>query len=231
MNQCVKEKMDYRLLAGAAVKLVIGVVLIGLLLFLPAGTLGYIQGWILIGVLFLPMLAVGIVMAFKSPDLLRKRLNSKEKEGGQKAVVALSGMMFLAAFVLAGLDRRFGWTSVPEWGVWTAVSFFLLSYLMYAEVLRENAYLSRTIEVQEGQKVIDTGLYGVVRHPMYAATVIMFLSMPIILGSLISLAVMSLYIPLIVVRLLGEEKILEASLPGYIEYKSKVRYRIIPYLW
>ena len=223
--------MDVRLLAGAAVKLVLGIVLVGLLLFLPAGTFRYVHAWLLIGVLFVPTLIVGIVMACKSPDLLRKRLNSKEKEGEQKAVVALSGLMFLAAFILAGLDFRFGWTHVPDWGIWTALGLFLASYLMYAGVLRENAFLSRTIEVQEGQKVIDTGLYGVVRHPMYAATLVMFLSMPLILGSLISLAVMSIYIPLIIVRLSGEEKILTASLQGYVDYKKKVRFRIIPYIW
>ena len=223
--------MDAKLFAQAIGKFLAGLVITALLVFVPAGTADYRNGWIFIILLFAPMFAAGLVMMFRSPELLRKRLNAREKEGEQKTVVALSGVMFLAAFILAGLNFRFGWIVMPDWTVWAAAALFLASYLMYAEVLRENAYLSRTIEVQEDQKVVDTGLYGVVRHPMYSATVFLFLSMPLILGSPISFAVMLLYIPIIVKRIKNEEKVLAEGLPGYTEYMEKVRYRLVPFIW
>lgn len=223
--------MDAKLFAQAIGKFLAGLVITALLVFVPAGTADYRNGWIFIILLFAPMFAAGLVMMFRSPELLRKRLNAREKEGEQKTVVALSGVMFLAAFVLAGLNFRFGWIVMPDWTVWAAAALFLASYLMYAEVLRENAYLSRTIEVQEDQKVVDTGLYGVVRHPMYAVTLFLFLAMPLILGSPISFAVMLLYIPIIVKRIKNEEKVLAEGLPGYTEYMEKVRYRLVPSIW
>lgn len=219
------------LLLNAVIKYVSGIILLGLMLFLPAGTLSYWGGWRFMGLLFLPMLILGCVLFVRSPKLLSKRLNAKEKESAQKGVVAVAGLVFMAAFVLAGLDFRFGWTSVPKWLVWSSAVIMLLSYGMYAEVMRENAYLSRTIEVQQGQKVIDSGLYSIVRHPMYTATVIMFLAMPLVLGSLVSFAVMLLYPIAIVVRILNEEKVLSEGLEGYKEYKKRVRYRLIPFIW
>lgn len=220
-----------KLMASASIKFLMGLVLVGLLLFLPAGTIHYPCGWLLVAVLFVPMFIAGVVMLFRSPELLQKRLDGKEKEVEQKSVVALSGVMFIAAFVVAGLDFRYSWTVMPSWAVWGAVAVFLLSYIMYAEVLRENAYLSRTIEVQENQKVIDTGLYGIVRHPMYSATVLMFLSMPLVLGSLPSFVIMLAYIPIIVKRIKNEEVVLLKGLDGYDGYCKKVRYRIVPFLW
>ena len=224
-------RINMQLLAGALTKYLMGLVMFGLLLFLPAGTMSYWNAWVLIAALFGPMLILGIVLLVKSPDLLAKRLASKEKESQQKTVVALSALMFLASFILAGLDYRYGWTSLPSWMVWTATGVLLLSYLMYAEVMRENAYLSRTIEVQDNQKVIDTGLYGVVRHPMYSATVFLFLSMPLILGSMMSFVVMLVYIPIINARIKNEEKVLSEGLLGYKEYKQKVRNKVIPFIW
>lgn len=224
-------KADIGLLASAGIKLLMGLVLVGLLIFLPAGTMHFFNGWLLVVVLFVPMLIAGVVMALFSPALLRKRLNAKEKEREQKSVVAFSGIMFVAAFVVAGLNFRYAWMVMPSWVVWCAVVFFLLSYLMYAEVLRENAYLSRTIEVQEGQRVIDTGLYGIVRHPMYTATILLFLSMPLVLGSLPSFVIMLAYIPLIVKRIRNEENVLREGLDGYDEYCRKVRFRLLPYVW
>lgn len=212
-------------------KFLMGVLLVGLLLFLPAGTMHFWNAWVLLGTLFVPMFIAGIVMMAYSPDLLRKRLDGKEKESEQKIVVALSGLMFLASFIAAGLDFRFGWTHVPDAVVWASASVLLLSYIMYAEVMRENAYLSRTIEVQEDQKVIDTGLYGIVRHPMYSATIFLFLSMPLILGSLVAFVIMLAYIPIINARMKNEEKILSEGLTGYKEYMQKVKYRVIPYIW
>ena len=223
--------MDKQLFSQAIAKYLAGVVLVGVLIFLPAGTLNFRNGWILMAILFVPMFCAGMVMLYKSPDLLRKRLNAKEKEMEQKTVVALSGLMFLAAFILAGLNYRFRWTTLPDAVIYISAGLFLLSYVLYAEVMRENAYLSRTIEVQEDQTVVDTGLYGIVRHPMYAATLLLFLSMPLVLGSLPSFAVMLAYIPIIVKRILNEEKVLEEGLKGYKEYKEKVRYRIIPFVW
>ncbi len=218
-------------MASAGIKFILGLVLVGLLVFLPAGTMDFFNGWLLIAVLFVPMLIAGVVMAISSPGLLRKRLNAKEKESEQKSVVAMSGIMFIAAFVVAGLNYRYAWIVMPSWAEWSAVALLLLSYAMYAEVLRENAYLSRTIEVQEGQKVVDTGLYGIVRHPMYLATILLFLSMPLVLGSLPSFVIMLAYIPLIVKRIRNEEKVLLEGLGGYEEYCKRVKYRIIPFVW
>lgn len=212
-------------------KLLMGLLLLALLLFLPAWTLHYPQAWLFLGILFIPMILVGIVLFVKSPELLEKRLDAKEAESEQRTVVALSGLMFLAAFILAGLSFRFGWLMLPFPVSIAAAVVFLAGYAMYAEVLRENTYLSRTIEVQEDQKVIDTGLYGVVRHPMYLATVILFLAMPLILGSVLSFLIMLLYIPIIAKRIRNEEQVLEEGLPGYPEYKEKVKYRLIPFLW
>jgi protein-S-isoprenylcysteine O-methyltransferase Ste14 len=223
--------MDKGLFIQAMTKLLGGLVLVGLLLFLPAGSLHYWQAWLLIGILFVPMLMAGLVMMGRNPDLLRKRLNAKEKESEQKTVVALSGLLFLASFVVAGLNWRFRWCVLPDWAVWAAAGVFVLSYLLYAEVLRENTYLSRTIEVQENQKVIDTGLYGIVRHPMYMATTVLFLSMPLVLASPISFIIMLGYLPVIAKRIRNEEKVLEEGLEGYSEYKKKVKYRILPLIW
>ena len=223
--------MDKNLFFQAICKFFLGLALVAALLFLPAGTLRYWNGWLLIVLLFAPMFVAGLVMLRRSPGLLRKRLNAREREGVQKRVVALSGTMFLAAFLLAGFNYRFGWLLLPDWLVWAAAAAFLLAYAVYAEVLRENAYLSRTIEVQEGQKVIDTGLYGVVRHPMYAATLFLFLAMPLVLGSPLSFAVTLLYIPIIAARIRDEERVLEAGLPGYAEYRTRVKYKVIPHVW
>jgi len=223
--------MSIKLFVSAICKFSLGVVLIGALLFLPAGTLSFSYGWLLMGILFIPMFVAGIVMMIKNPELLSKRLNAKEKEGEQKTVVKLSGLMFIAGFVLAGLDFRFGWLPLPPWVSVIGAVLFLLAYAIYAEVLRENTYLSRTIEVQEGQKVISTGLYGIVRHPMYSATLLLFVSMPIVLGSVIAL-VPFLFYPLIIgKRILNEEKVLSEGLDGYCEYKDKVKYRLIPFVW
>ncbi|MBQ3743329.1 MAG: isoprenylcysteine carboxylmethyltransferase family protein [Bacteroidales bacterium] len=212
-------------------KFLLGVVIIGALLFLSAGSLRYWQGWLLMGILFIPMFCAGLVMVVKNPELLRKRLNAREGEKEQKTVVRFSGLLFFAAFVIAGLNWRFGWCVLPDWAVWVSAGLFLVCYLLYAEVLRENTYLSRTIEVQENQKVIDTGLYGVVRHPMYMATTVLFLAMPLVLASPISFLIMLLYIPLIAKRIKNEEKVLEEGLVGYKEYKQKVKYKVIPFFW
>ena len=220
--------MDAKLLTQALAKVSLGIVLMGLLLFLPAGSFRYWQGWLLMGILFVPMFIAGFVMLFKNPDLLRKRLNAKEEEKEQKTVVALSGLLFI---VVAGLNWRFRWCVLPDWAVWVAAGLFLLCYLLYAEVLRENTYLSRTIEVQENQKVIDTGLYGIVRHPMYMATTVLFLAMPLVLASPISFLIMLLYLPLIARRIKNEESVLEEGLEGYKEYKTRVKYRVIPFIW
>lgn len=220
-----------KLLMNAAVKLVCGLLLSLLLLFAPAGTWNYPGGWLFIGLLFLPMLILGLALYLKAPELLKKRLNMKETQKDQVWVVALSGVLFIAGFLAAGFDFRFGWTRVPGWLVWIAAVVQLGSYGLYAEVLRENAYLSRTVEVQEGQTVIDTGLYGIVRHPMYTATILMSLAIPLILGSWISFAPMLLYPAIIIRRIHGEEAVLEEGLPGYREYQQKVRWRLIPYIW
>ena len=223
--------MDIKLFFQALTKFLLGAVIFGLLIFLPAGSLHYWQGWLLMGVLFVPMFIAGIVMMVKNPELLRKRLNAKEEEKEQKTVVVLSMLMFIAAFVVAGLNWRYQWIVLPDWTVWLAAALFLFGYVLYAEVLRENTYLSRTVEVQEDQKVIDTGLYGIVRHPMYTATIILFLSMPLILASPISFLIMLLYIPLITKRIRNEEAVLEEGLKGYREYKQRVKYKVFPYIW
>lgn len=223
--------MNKSLLTQALIKSVSGLLLICILIFLPAGSFSFWQGWLFIGILFIPMLIAGVILMRKNPDLLRKRLDAKEKESEQRTVVAMSGFLFLAAFIIAGLNWRFGWWLIPDWAVWVAAGMFLCSYVLYAEVLRENTYLSRTIEVQKGQKVIDTGLYGIVRHPMYMATIILFLSMQLVLASPISFFIMLGYIPVIAKRINNEEHVLEEGLDGYKEYKEKVKNKIIPGIW
>ena len=223
--------MNKSLLTQALIKLVSGLLLICILIFLPAGSFSFWQGWLFIGILFIPMLIAGVILMRKNPDLLRKRLDAKEKESEQRTVVAMSGFLFLAAFIIAGLNWRFGWWLIPDWAVWVAAGMFLCLYVLYAEVLRENTYLSRTIEVQKGQKVIDTGLYGIVRHPMYMATIILFLSMQLVLASPISFFIMLGYIPVIAKRINNEEHVLEEGLDGYKEYKEKVKNKIIPGIW
>ena len=223
--------MDNKLFFQALSKFLIGLIIICILLFIPAGTLNYPNGWLFIALLFIPMFFAGIIMLFKSPNLLRKRLNAKESEDEQKTVILVSGIMFLLAFILAGLNFRFGWFKLPTVVIIIASVIFLLAYIMYAEVLRENEYLSRTVEVSENQKVIDTGLYGIVRHPMYSATLLLFLAMPLMLGSLYSLAVFLAYPFIIAKRIRNEEELLEKELIGYREYKQKVKYRLIPFIW
>ena len=220
-----------KLAISALIKFTVGLALVGLLLFLPAGTLSYANGWLFIGLLFLPMLLLGIVLLIRSPKLLEKRLGVKEKENTQKGVVAASGLLFIAGFAVAGLDFRFGWSKMPLWVVIVASVVLLISYALYAEVMRENAYLSRTVEVREGQKVVDTGLYGIVRHPMYAVTVWLFLSIPVVLGSWWACLCFLPYVALIVIRIINEEKLLLAELEGYEEYKKRVKYRLLPFIW
>ena len=220
-----------KLLTEALAKFTCGLLLVGLLIFLSAGTLTFPYGWLLIGLLFGPMLIAGFVMLTKSPELLKKRLDAKEKQLAQKGVVAFSGLMFIAGFVVAGLDFRFGWSAMPAWVVITASVLFLIAYALYAEVMRENVYLSRTIKVEQGQTVVDTGMYGVVRHPMYAVTILLFLMIPLVLGSWYALIAFAFYPAAIVVRLKDEEELLTRELPGYAEYKQKVKYRIIPFIW
>ncbi len=223
--------MTVKLFVGAILKFLLGVVLVGVLIFLPAGTLAFFNGWLLMGVLFVPMFCAGIVMMFKNPELLKSRLDAKEKQKDQSMVVKLSGLMFLAGFIVAGLGFRFGWFTLPKGVAIGGAVVFLVAYILYAEVLRENTYLSRTIQVQENQKVIDTGLYGIVRHPMYSATLLLFLAMPIVLDSLYSFAIFLAYPFIIARRIKGEEAFLEKELDGYREYKQKVKYRLIPFVW
>ena len=223
--------MTIKLFLSAIAKFALGVVLLGALLFWPAGTLNYPQGWLLMGILFIPMFLAGLVMMAKNPDLLRSRLNAKEKRGEQSLVIKLSGLMFLTGFILAGLSFRFGWWMLPKWVSVLGAVLFLISYALYAEVLRENTWLSRTIEVQEGQTVVSTGLYGIVRHPMYAATLVLFLSMPLVLGSVWCLLVFLAYPAIISKRLLDEERFLTEELPGYGEYMKKVKWRLVPFIW
>jgi protein-S-isoprenylcysteine O-methyltransferase Ste14 len=220
-----------KLFFSALTKLIFGLILVGLLLFLPAWTFDYFGAWLFLGVLFVPMVIMGAVMLIKAPALLEKRLNNKEKESAQKGVVALSALIFLGGFIISALDFRFDWSSVPVWATLSAAVIFLVGYGLYAEVMRENAYLSRTVEVQEGQKVISTGLYGIVRHPMYLATLLMFLPIPLILQSFWGLIPFAVYPVVIVIRILNEEKVLEEGLCGYSEYKKKVKYRLIPFIW
>ena len=223
--------MTVKLFVGAILKFLLGVVLVGVLIFLPAGTLAFFNGWLLMGILFVPMFCAGIVMMFKNPELLKSRLDAKEKQKDQSMVVKLSGLMFLAGFIVAGLDFRFGWFTLPKGVAIGGAAVFLVAYILYAEVLRENTYLSRTIQVQENQKVIDKGLYGIVRHPMYSATLLLFLSMPIVLGSIYSFIIFLAYPFIIARRIKGEEAFLEKELDGYCAYKQKVKYRMIPFIW
>ena len=220
-----------KLLLSAIIKFSFGIIFVGLLLFLPAGTFYYFNAWLFMSLLFIPMFILGIFLFIKSPELLEKRLNAKEKEKTQKGVVGFSAILFLASFLIAGFDYRFDWSVIPMWCVILASVILLMSYGMYAEVMRENIYLSRTIEVQENQKVIDTGLYGIIRHPMYAVTIWLFLAIPIVLGSWWALLCMVPYPFLIAIRILNEEKVLENNLSGYKEYKAKVKYRLVPFIW
>ena len=220
-----------KLLINALTKFICGLILVGLLLFLPAGTFNYPNAWLFVGILFVPMIFLGVVLFTKAPELLKKRLDTKEKESTQKGVVAFSALIFLIGFILAGLDFRFGLSKVPLAVVIIASLLFLVSYGLYAEVMRENAYLSRTVKVQENQKVIDTGLYGIVRHPMYMATILMFLSIPLVLGSWYAFIVFLLYPVIIAVRIKNEEQVLSKELNGYKEYKQKVKYKILPFIW
>ncbi|MTM73269.1 isoprenylcysteine carboxylmethyltransferase family protein, partial [Turicibacter sanguinis] len=215
----------------AITKFIFGFIIIALLLFIPAGTLNYWNAWLFIGILFVPMFMVGIILLIKNPDLLRKRLNSRENESEQKVLLVLGGFMFIGGFVFSGLNYRFQWMTLPKWMIVIATIIFLLAYLLYAEVLRENMYLSRIIEVQENQKVIDIGLYGIVRHPMYVSTILLFLSIPLVLGSLVSFLIFLAYPVIIVKRIRNEEQVLERGLEGYSEYKNKVKYKLIPFIW
>lgn len=223
--------MKVSLALRASTKYMFGVVIVAILIFLPAGSLCYWQGWLFMATLFVPILLAGVVMIVKSPALLESRLKAKEGQREQDVVVKLSGLLFIAAFVVAGFNWRYAWLVLPDWIVWSAAVVFILCYLLYAEVMRENAYLSRTIEIQEGQRVVDTGLYSVVRHPMYTATTLLFLAMPLVLASPISSLIMLLYIPLIVVRIIHEERYLKVNLEGYTEYTKRIKYRLIPYIW
>lgn len=223
--------MTKDLFVQAITKFLLGALLVGVLIFLPAGTLSFFNGWLFMGILFIPMFFAGIVMMFKNPGLLKSRLKAKETQKDQSAVVKMSGAMFLAGFIVAGLGVRFRWYVLPKGIVIGAATVFLVAYLLYAEVMRENTYLSRTIEVQENQKVIDTGMYGIVRHPMYSATLLLFLSMPIVLGSVYAFVIFMAYPFIIVKRIHGEEEFLEKELIGYREYKKKVRYRLLPFIW
>ena len=223
--------MTIKLFVEAIIKFLLGVILVGVLLFLPVGTFSFFNGWLFMGILFIPLFFAGIVMMFKNPDLLKRRLDAKEKQQEQNLVVKLSGLMFLAGFIVAGLGFRFCWYILPTGVVIGAAVVFLISYILYAEVLRENTYLSRTIEVQENQKIIDTGLYSIVRHPMYSVTLLLFLSMPLMLGSVYSFFVFLAYPFIIAKRIKHEEEFLEKELDGYCEYKQTVKYRLIPFIW
>lgn len=223
--------MKIKLFIQAIIKFILGITIIGILIFAPAQTINYWNGWLLMGLLFIPMFIAGIIMIIKSPNLLEKRLNAKEKEKEQKKVILYSGLMFLSGFIIAGLNYRYNWIMIPNIVVIISSIIFILAYIIYAEVLRENEYLSRTIEVQENQKVIDTGLYGIVRHPMYGATILLFLTMPLILGSIISFVIFLIYPFIISKRIKNEEEVLERELVGYTEYKNKVKYKMIPFIW
>ena len=227
----LSDLMDVKLFSQALSKFLLGFIIISLLLFIPAGTLNYPNAWLFLALLFIPMFIAGIIMLIKSPELLKKRLNAKEEENEQKIVILISGAIFLLAFIIAGLNFRFKWSELPQIVIIASSIIFLLSYIMYAEVLRENMYLSRTVEVSENQKVIDRGLYGLVRHPMYTSTIFLFLSMPLILGSLFSFGIMLIYPIIIIFRIKNEEKFLESKLDGYKDYKDKVNYKIIPFIW
>ncbi len=223
--------MRKRLATRALIRFVCGVLMVGTMIFWPAGSSSYWNGWLLMAVLFIPIAILGVVMVWCAPELLDKRLSNRENLEEQRYVVALSALMFVASFVVAGLNYRYGWHRLPDVVVWTAAVVFLIAYALYAEVMRENAYLSRTVEIQQGQRLVDSGLYGIVRHPMYMATVLLFLSMPLILGSILSFVIMLVYIPLIALRIASEERLLKQGLPGYKEYTQRVKYRLIPYVW
>ena len=223
--------MNVKLFFEAIIKFIFGVLLVGALVFIPANTINYWNGWLFMGLLFIPMFIAGIVMKIKSPELLKKRLNAKEKESDQKQVLVFSGLMFLAGFIIAGLNYRYSWFILPNFVLIASSIIFVFAYIIYAEVLRENAYLSRTIEVQENQKVIDTGLYGIVRHPMYMATILLFLAMPLVLGSIFSFVIFLVYPFIIAKRIKNEEEVLEKDLEGYSDYKKKVKYKMIPFIW
>ena len=223
--------MDYEIIKSAIIKYISGLILVGLLLFIPAGTFTYWQAWLLISILFIPMFILGLILIIFNPDLLKKRLNAKEEQKEQKIVIILSILMFLASFIIAGFNFRFKWIILPSLISYIAAIVFLIAYGLYAEVLRENAYLSRIVEIQENQKIIDTGLYGIIRHPMYMSTLFLFLSMPLVLGSILSFIIMLMYIPIIAIRIQNEEIVLEKGLEGYAEYRNKVRYKLIPFIW
>lgn len=223
--------MNKKLFIQAIGKFFSGLIFVSILLFIPAGTLHYWNAWLLIGILFVPMFIAGIILMFRNPELLRKRLNVKEKEAEQKKVILFSALMFISGFVVAGLNYRFKWLVLPEWLVFAATAVFLFAYLLYAEVLRENTYLSRTVEVQENQKVVDKGLYGIVRHPMYTSTILLFLSISLVLGSFFTFIIFLVYPAIIVKRIKNEEEVLEKSLEVYSEYKKRVKYRLIPFIW
>ena len=223
--------MNKKLFFQAITKFILGVIIVGCLLFIPANTIEFWNGWLFMALLFIPMFIAGIILMKKNPELLKRRLNAREKEAEQKQVVLYSGLMFISGFIIAGLNYRYKWIILPNTIVIIASILFILAYILYAEVLRENTYLSRTIEVQKNQKIIDTGLYGIVRHPMYAITILLFLTMPLILGSIISFIIFLIYPLLIIKRIKNEENVLEKELKGYTEYKKKVKYRIIPFIW
>ena len=223
--------MNKKLFFQAITKYIIGLIVVGCLIFIPANSLEYWNGWLLIGLLFIPMFIAGIILIIKNPELLQRRLNAKEKENEQKWVLLFSGLMFISGFILAGLNYRNEWIELPNVVIIISSILFITAYILYAEVLRENTYLSRTIEVQNNQKVIDTGLYGIVRHPMYSATILLFLTMPLVLGSIISFLIFLIYPIIIAKRIKNEEAVLEKDLKGYTEYKKKVRYKLIPFVW
>lgn len=223
--------MNAKLFFEAITKFFFGIVIVGMSIFIPANSFGYWNGWLLMGLLFIPMFVAGVILMFKNPELLQRRLDAKEKEMEQKYVVVLSGVMFLTGFIIAGLNYRYGWTFLPNVLVIMSSFIFIIAYILYAEILRENAFLSRTIKVEKNQKIIDTGLYGIVRHPMYAITLLLFLTIPLILGSIISFIIFLIYPFLLVMRILNEEKVLEKELTGYKEYEKKVKYRLIPFIW
>lgn len=223
--------MTLKLFFQAIIKYLLGIVIVGLLIFLPAGTYKYIYGWLFMGVLFIPMFIAGIIMMIKNPALLEKRLDAKETRNKQSIIIKLSGLMFITGFIVAGLDYRYKWLGIPSIIPYIAAGVLLFAYILWAEVLRENTYLSRTIKVEQNQKVIDKGLYGIIRHPMYTATILLFLSMPLVLGSLISFFIFLIYPVIIIIRIIDEEKVLEKELDGYIEYKKRVKYRLIPFIW
>jgi len=223
--------MDKKLFIQAIGKFFSGIFMLSLLLLLPAGTVFYWNAWLLIGILFIPMFIVGIILMFSNPELLRKRLKVKEKETEQKSVIISGGLMFISGFIVAGLDYRYQWSVLPKWFVIVATVIFFAGYLMYAEVLRENRYLSRTVEIQESQKVIDTGLYAIVRHPMYTSTILLFLSLPLVLGSLSSFVIFLMYPLIVIKRIKNEEEVLEKGLAGYSDYKNRIKYKVIPFVW